>query len=119
MAMPRWPCLQSLSYSVGRKGQRRLCYGDGGENRKRQRLTSNRRGEHDAAVPSAAASYRDDDPGVLGSCLTSPVPVQHIGYLGKNLSSVGTLILLYFTLSMSRPDSSGSGGGGGGASDAR
>jgi hypothetical protein len=32
---------------------------------------------------------------------------------------VGTLILLYFTLSMSRADSSSGGGGGSGGSDAR
>jgi len=66
--------------------------------------------------------------------LMSPLPVQHIGSLERICqiaelelppvislissdlcrSSVGTLILLYFTLSMSRPDSSG-----GGASDVR
>jgi len=39
---------------------------------------------------------------------------RRVVFLFATLSSVGTLILLYFTLSMSRPDSSG-----GGASDAR
>ncbi|TKW35095.1 hypothetical protein SEVIR_2G348800v4 [Setaria viridis] len=42
---------------------------------------------------------------------------RRVVFLFATLSSVGTLILLYFTLSMSRADSSGSGGGG--ASDAR
>ncbi|CAN6183613.1 unnamed protein product [Urochloa humidicola] len=43
---------------------------------------------------------------------------RRVVFLFATLSSVGTLILLYFTLSMSRADSGGSGGGGG-ASDAR
>ncbi|XP_066390926.1 uncharacterized protein [Miscanthus floridulus] len=42
---------------------------------------------------------------------------RRVVFLFATLSSVGTLILLYFTLSMSRADTSI--GGGGGASDAR
>ncbi|CAL5062428.1 unnamed protein product [Urochloa decumbens] len=42
---------------------------------------------------------------------------RRVVFLFATLSSVGTLILLYFTLSMSRTDSGGSGDGG--ASDAR
>nr|CAB3458155.1 unnamed protein product [Digitaria exilis] len=48
---------------------------------------------------------------------TLPCRVRRAGVQSLRWSSVGTLILLYFTLSMSRADSSGSGSGG--ASDAR
>lgn len=44
---------------------------------------------------------------------------RRVVFLFATLSSVGTLILLYFTLSMSRADSSSGGGGGSGGSDAR
>ncbi|PVH64967.1 hypothetical protein PAHAL_2G394700 [Panicum hallii] len=124
-APPRTPVVRSLS----RKGDRKSADGDanataGGGGERPQLFVHVAAGDLGDAPGSARLVVHTPLAGTPGSKSRRfgrrPAPwldPRRVVFLFATLSSVGTLILLYFTLSMSRPDSSGSGGGG--ASDAR
>ncbi|KAJ1291187.1 hypothetical protein BS78_02G299000 [Paspalum vaginatum] len=127
-APPRTP---KVVRSLSRKGDRKPADGDGNGNG-----TAGGGSERPQLFVHVAAGDLGDAPGsarlVVHTPLAGtpgsksrrfgrrPAPLldpRRVVFLFATLSSVGTLILLYFTLSMSRGDSSGDGGGG--ASDAR
>ncbi|XP_021308979.1 uncharacterized protein LOC8080150 isoform X2 [Sorghum bicolor] len=125
-APPRTPVMRSLS----RKGDRKPPPPDadangtaGGGSERPQLFVHVAAGDLGDAPGSARLVVHTPLAGTPGSKSRRfgrrPAPwldPRRVVFLFATLSSVGTLILLYFTLSMSRADSSS---GGGGASDAR
>lgn len=128
-APPRTP---KVVRSLSRKGDRKPADGDGngtggagGGSERPQLFVHVAAGDLGDAPGSARLIVHTPLAGTPGSKSRRfgrrPAPwldPRRVVFLFATLSSVGTLILLYFTLSMSRADSSGSAGAGG-ASDAR
>ncbi|TVU38780.1 hypothetical protein EJB05_12167 [Eragrostis curvula] len=130
VASPRPPRTPKVVRSLSRKGERKPADGDGnggnaGGGERPQlfvHVATGDLGDANGArlvVHTPVAGTPSGKSRRLGRRPAPWLDPRRVVFLFATLSSVGTLILLYFTLSMNRTDSGDSGAGAGAASDAR